>query len=106
VLVELGRRLRQQVRPNDLAVRLGGEEFVVLWFDVGAESALGMAERLRQSIELQAFSTDSGALNVSASVGVACQAAAGEPLDSLLKRADVALYEAKRSGRHRVVSAP
>lgn len=105
VLVELGRRLRQQVRPNDLAVRLVGEEFAVLWFEVGPDSALGMAERLRQSIEQLPFATDAGLLNVDASVGVASQAAAGEPLETLLKRADAALYEAKRAGRHRVVSA-
>ena len=106
VLVELGQRLRQHVRPNDLAVRLGGEEFVVLWFDVGPGSALGLAERLRQSIEEQPFTTDAGPLTVSASLGVSSQAVAGEPLEALLRRADAALYEAKRAGRHRVVSAP
>lgn len=105
VLVELGRRLRHHVRPNDLAVRLGGEEFVVLWFDVGADSAIGMAERLRQALEQPAIETDAGPLSVSASVGVASQGAAGEPLEALLKRADAAMYEAKRAGRHRVVSA-
>jgi diguanylate cyclase (GGDEF)-like protein len=105
VLVELGRRLRNHVRPNDLAVRLGGEEFVVLWFDVGNDSAVGMAERLRQSLEQAPFETDAGPMRVSASVGVASQGAAGEPLEALLKRADAAMYEAKRAGRHRVVSA-
>ncbi|MDM4767320.1 GGDEF domain-containing protein [Pelomonas sp. SE-A7] len=105
VLVELGHRLQQQVRASDLAVRLGGEEFVVLWFDVGADSATSMAERLRQSVEQVAFATDAGPLHVGVSIGVASQGAAGEPLEALLKRADAALYEAKRMGRHRVVNA-
>ncbi|MDD5307343.1 MAG: GGDEF domain-containing protein [Deltaproteobacteria bacterium] len=106
VLCDLGRRLQLQVRPNDLAVRLGGEEFAVVWFDVNAEMVRGMAERLRQAVEGEPFQTEAGDLRVSVSVGVAAQGLPRESLDSLLRRADVALYEAKRAGRNRVVQAP
>lgn len=105
VLSGLGARLRETLRPQDLAVRLGGEEFAVIWFnpEAGGEQRLG--ERLREAIGGQPFGTSVGPLNVTVSVGVAPARGADEAPEALFSRADAALYEAKRAGRDRVVLA-
>lgn len=102
VLSAIGERLRDTLRPLDLAVRLGGEEFAVIWAqpEPGGEARLG--ERLREVVGAQAFTTAAGALAVTVSVGVARARAASEPPEALFSRADAALYRAKREGRDRV----
>ena len=105
VLSGLGARLRDTLRPMDLAVRLGGEEFAVIWHspDAGGEARLG--ERLREVIGTQPFTTAAGPLTVTVSVGVAPARGPEEAPEALFSRADAALYEAKRAGRDRVVLA-
>lgn len=105
VLSAIGARLRDTLRPLDLAVRLGGEEFAVIWTqpEVGGEGRLG--ERLRDAIAARPFETAAGALPVTVSVGVARAYGVDEPPEALFSRADAALYEAKRTGRDRVVLA-
>lgn len=102
VLSGIGERLRETLRPLDLAVRLGGEEFAVIWAqpDAGGEGRLG--ERLRQAIALQYFMTAAGPLWVTVSVGVARAQGADEAPEALFSRADAALYVAKGAGRDRV----
>jgi len=107
VLREFARRLRINVRGMDLACRYGGEEFVIVMPDTPAHVAADVAERLRLQIEQDAFLVSNGAksLPVTVSVGVATlNRDNGEDAKALLKRADEALYEAKSSGRNRVVS--
>ncbi|HEV6967465.1 MULTISPECIES: GGDEF domain-containing protein [Roseateles] len=105
VLSRVGERLRGVLRPQDLAVRLGGEEFAVIWLqpEAGAEARLG--ERLRLAIAALPFETSAGPLSVTASIGVAQARGPEEAPEALFSRADAALYEAKRSGRDRVVLA-
>lgn len=105
VLREFARRLRSTVRGADLACRFGGEEFVVLMPDTTHEMALQVAERLRDSIESLGFNLPSGhpPLDLTTSVGVASFDFGVDNSQSLLKRADDALYEAKNSGRNQVV---
>ena len=107
VLKEFAARIRSTVRGADLACRYGGEEFVVVMPDTDARSAAIIAERLRSIIESKPFVLrDSGIpLNITASLGIACNAAGTETPEQLLKQADRALYEAKNSGRNRVVAA-
>ncbi|MEJ6004681.1 GGDEF domain-containing protein [Paucibacter sp. AS339] len=105
VLRGLGQLLLAHVRPNDLAVRMGGEEFAVVWQDVDAEAALGLAERLRQSVDSSSFSTSVGPIHATVSIGIAMPRQQAEALDELLGRADSALYKAKREGRNRVEQA-
>ena len=107
VLAEVGRRLKDMVRGRDLAARVGGEEFVVVLSHADAAKAANVAERLREAIAKEpiAVSTPEGSLKVTVSVGVAMYHDAGEKPDEQLKRADKALYEAKRTGRDRVVIA-
>ncbi len=100
VLAELGRRLLGTVRTIDLAARAGGEEFVLLLVDTDFARALVTAERVRHAIGALPVA----GLPVTISAGVAC-AAYQEAGDSLMRRADAALYRAKNDGRDRVVGA-
>ncbi|WLR98972.1 PleD family two-component system response regulator [Shinella sumterensis] len=107
VLREFASRVRSAVRGADLACRYGGEEFVLVMPDTTPDMAAGVAERLRAIVESEPFripGTDV-ALSVTASLGIAAMLPGGDTPDALLKRADNALYEAKRSGRNRVVAA-
>ncbi|MFY7864202.1 GGDEF domain-containing protein [Roseateles sp.] len=105
VLRGLGHLLLSHVRANDLAVRMGGEEFAVVWQDVDADVALNLAERLRQSVAEAQFDTPAGPIQATVSIGVAMPRSEAEDLDALLGRADSALYKAKREGRNRVEQA-
>jgi two-component system cell cycle response regulator len=88
----------------DLACRFGGEEFVVLMPDTDFHQADLVAERVRQSIAERAFEVNAGRpLSVTVSAGVTLNEGAGDTPEMLIKRADVALYRAKREGRNRVV---
>jgi two-component system cell cycle response regulator len=84
--------------------RLGGEEFGMLL--KGSPLAIGarLAEELRQRIAALRFDTDKGPITLTCSFGVS-ERKPGDSIDDLLKRADVALYAAKTSGRNRVVTA-
>ena len=107
VLREFARRLRVNVRGMDLACRYGGEEFVIVMPDTPPHVAVEVAERLRAQIESDGFSIENGAqsIEVTVSVGVTSLIQSeAESAKALLKRADEALYEAKQTGRNRVVS--
>jgi diguanylate cyclase len=105
VLVHVGQVLRNSLPPQARVARYGGEEFcVVLQECFELTSAHTFAEQLRlkiQSLRIKARGTDKVLDTVTASFGVAL-AKAGDDVESLLTRADDALYRAKRSGRNRV----
>jgi two-component system cell cycle response regulator len=105
VLREFAARLGSNVRPSDFACRMGGEEFVVIMPRTAGDIACLAAERLRRCICGAPFSVPglSDPLEVTASIGVACTESTEDTAESVLKRADEALYEAKRDGRNRVV---
>lgn len=105
LLSAVGHRLVASLRPGDLACRLGGDEFAVLLPDTnrieGAEAvAARLLEALAATVEIEGV-----AVPVSASVGVAISHA-GESMsvDDLVRRADVAMYQAKAHGKHRAAS--
>jgi two-component system cell cycle response regulator len=98
--------LRENTRVFDSLSRYGGEEFVVVMPGSGPVDASAAAERLRAAVEVAVFDTQTGTREpLTVSVGVACTH--GQPVspDVLLQAADLALYEAKREGRNRVVMA-
>ena len=105
VLREFARRLRKNVRGIDLACRYGGEEFVVVMPDTDRDVAHTVAERIRSEVADRPFRVGRAGtpLDVTVSLGVA-QMQAGDSLFDLLKRADVALFDAKAAGRNRVVA--
>ena len=107
VLREFARRIRKAVRGIDLACRMGGEEFVIAMPDTDAALALLVGERLRLKIVIDRFrvAESEQSIEVTVSIGVASLASTDETPETLLKRADVALYAAKRAGRNRVSAA-
>ena len=105
VIREFAKHIRLTIRGIDLVCRHGGEEFVVGLPDTDVETAEVTVERLRDSIVSEPFETGSQAqrLDITASVGLSALSGPGETPDLLL-RADLALYEVKKSGRNRVVA--
>jgi two-component system cell cycle response regulator len=107
VLRAFAARISGSVRGIDLACRYGGEEFVIVMPDTDLEFAQVVAERLRKYVESTPFSIsrDPGVLDVTISIGIAGSALRGDSAEALLRRADRALYRAKREGRNRVAAA-
>jgi two-component system cell cycle response regulator len=105
VLREVAARLRRNTRGVDLVCRLGGEEFVIVMPDTDGPAAMQVAERLRACVAAEPFRiAASTQICVTASVGVATLDKEEDTPEILFKRADNALYAAKREGRNRVVS--
>jgi two-component system cell cycle response regulator len=106
VLKEFAQRIAHNVRGVDLCCRLGGEEFVVVMPDTDADFAKVVAERLRVCIASRPFALDDGKtmLDVTVSIGLSTTIGGGDSPSGLLSRADDCLYEAKRSGRNKVVA--
>ena len=103
-LREAARRLADAVRRDDLPVRWGGEEFLVLMPDASKEHAAEVAERIRSHVADPPFRAGEAELHVTMSVGWAMRYD-GEAGADLVARADAALYEAKRLGRNAVVGS-
>jgi diguanylate cyclase (GGDEF)-like protein len=97
VLRGLAQRLRSRIREEDVVARFGGEEFLVILPDTGAEGAAIAAEDLRASVAAQPFPVGRFALHLTVSVGWATWR--GESLERFVARADRGLYAAKESGR-------
>ncbi|WP_373185108.1 sensor domain-containing diguanylate cyclase [Halopseudomonas sp.] len=104
VLIEVAQRMVAAIRPEDLAVRMGGEELGVLALVKSHDQLDAIAERVRAAIASPAFDVAESTLNITMSLGTAL--AEPEQVDSdlrLVDQADRALYKAKQSGRNRVV---
>ncbi len=98
LLLEVGNLIRRDLRETDLAVRYGGEEFLLLMPETSGEQAFEVAERLRARV--------AGRTDVTISLGVASYHPTLSDPANLVDSADKALYEAKRLGRDRAVRAP
>ena len=105
VLREFALRVRKATRNIDLACRYGGEEFVIVMPETDMAVATAVAERLRRRIATEPFAIQKGGrhLEVTISIGIAALSGVGDNAATILKRADQALYRAKRDGRNRVV---
>lgn len=110
VLREIAHRIESQVRASDVAARYGGEEFVILLPHTDVSSARLLAERVREAISNTSFALPSGELlTVTVSIGISEFVPGIDDVDlktvgdSLIARADVALYAAKSAGRDRVI---
>ncbi len=101
VLQEVAFRMRKTMRVLDLVYRIGGEEFVILLPGQDEQHALQLAERVIADIEAEPIT----GLRITMSAGVATSSPKDIEFDALLKRADLALYSAKRAGRNRVHAA-
>jgi diguanylate cyclase (GGDEF)-like protein len=105
VLWESARRMSAAVRPQDVVTRNGGEEFVILSQVHDEQELLQIAERIRLAIASQPMTLENGEVPQTASLGCALLAPDESPVEGL-KRADQALYRAKRGGRNRTELAP
>ncbi len=103
VLAKIGDIVKFQLRKGDFAIRFGGEEFLLLLIDVKSESTMQVAERLRQHIETSAFVFEGKMATVTVSAGVAEFPKDDTNLWNVINFADVALYQAKKTGRNKVV---
>jgi two-component system cell cycle response regulator len=104
VLREFALRFRRNTRAMDLTCRLGGEEFVIVMPDTDINRAFQVGERLRAYVAAEAFQlAPEKRIRVTTSVGISALTGPGDTAETLFKRADEALYAAKRDGRNRVV---
>ena len=105
VLRLVAESIKSCVRPYDLAARYGGEEFTVVMPGSSGQTTLAIAERIRQRVESTVYRTRSGhERHVTVSLGCANYPNGSVDAADILKAADIALFEAKRSGRNQVVS--
>ena len=103
VLEVLTRLVGKTTRATDIVCRYGGEEFIVLMPEASREEGLAMAERLRQEISRMTVVTAGGTLSLTVSLGVAAlRPEEDDNLESLIARADRAMYQAKAAGRDTV----
>jgi len=103
---KIARVITANVRTDDVAARFGGEEFLILLPGTSKVAALRVAERIRSGVAGNAFALPVvDAITISVSIGVATFPIDGRDVTSLVKTADDALYEAKASGRNRVIGA-
>ncbi len=105
VLVHLAAMLTAQVRPGDLVVRFGGEEFVLILDGSNEETAHRVADRLRSLVEEAHVLTGSADIRYQISIGISSSDKSGYTLQQLIADADSALYRAKQEGRNRVCVA-
>ena len=101
VLSELAFLIKENIRKDDFFARFGGEEFMIISKNIGVRGAVELAEKLRLKIETYGFSLK---INVKCSFGVTGYKR-NDTAESIVKRADEALYKAKENGRNRVESA-
>lgn len=113
LLAEFGDLIKGSIREYDVACRFGGEEFVILLPQTEVKNAFELAERLREKIEKRRFCVSYGNLQITASFGLSCLPQNNLKqlddeqtimiMENLIAWADDALYQAKKSGRNRVV---
>ena len=106
VLREFSSRLKSSIRSIDMACRYGGEEFVIVMPDTDLAMAYRIGERLRHVVASEPFDvvSEQPPLNITISIGIGALAGCDDTPEDILKRADKALYRAKRDGRNRVVA--
>ncbi len=105
VLKETVRRMQSVVRSYDVVGRFGGEEFLVILPSADEKIAVQVAERIRAAVSAHPVTDDAVSVTLTLSAGVATAESASSGVDALIQSADVALYEAKRTGRNRVCTA-
>lgn len=103
-LIYLVQSIKEKTRPEDVVSRYGGEEFVVLLPNTKKEEAFEVLSRIRRNLTKKFFLHDNNRLLITFSAGIA-QFNPGESQESIFKRADEALYRAKRSGKNQVLMA-
>ena len=104
VLKRVAHLVGESLRRYDIVGRIGGEEFLVISPGTGLNEAVALAERIRCTIMDDTISEGELQVSVTLSVGLTIQAFNDQSIETMLKRADAALYEAKKQGRNRVIA--
>ena len=103
VLRSLGQVFRDMLREVDIVGRIGGEEFAAVLPETSVLRAFAVAERLRRAVETTEIPLKQGLpIKITVSIGVTAASKSQENIDTLLARADQALYDAKHQGRNQV----
>jgi diguanylate cyclase (GGDEF)-like protein len=103
ILSQLADRISESLRKVDIPVRYGGDEFAVILPSTGKKGALLVAERIKQRVEQRAFNVDGKEIFITLSIGIATYPDSASTKDALIEKADLALYEAKKRGRNKIV---
>lgn len=103
ILKKIAMLLKESIRESDIAIRYGGEEFIILLYNVDPKKACEVADKINSRFKLQNFDANGEILKKSLSIGVSIFPIDSKSLWKCIKYADVALYRAKESGRDRVV---
>lgn len=96
--------LKKSIRTSDLLARMGGEEFAIILPKTGINAGLLISENIRQIVEKTTYSYKNNDISVTISIGLAQRTLPDITLSDVLKRADYALYKAKKSGRNKCVA--
>ena len=102
VLVAVAKACQKQIRKTDLLARFGGEEFCFLFPETDLNGAALVAEKIRHAISKLEFHSGKNRFSVTVSIGVSKLLDSNDKMESMLKRSDDSLYNAKRNGRNRV----
>lgn len=104
VLEQVADLIKNNIRDIDFVARYGGEEFIVALPEIGLDTSLEIAERIRNAIEQSAFigTNPASEITLTVSCGLAVYPATAKNLDELMQKADEFMYEAKRAGRNQV----
>ncbi len=105
VLREVAQAVRSNCRALDVAARYGGEEFILMLPGANVDQAVKVAENIRKAIEAKVFFNEKGDFQTSISIGVTQVSPDDKDIDAIVARADRALYDAKHTGKNRVVVA-
>jgi len=104
VIVEIGKVLKENIREADLAIRYGGEEFVVMLHNASPEGALKVAQQIHSAFAALVFDVGNGeTMSKTMSIGIAKFPSDGDTIWKCIKYADTALYVAKTTGRNKIV---
>ncbi len=95
--------MQESVRASDIVIRYGGEEFLILLTDCEIQKATDVAEKIRAAVEAQLFRIENLSIRKTLSIGVSIYPVDGEGFWECVKHADIALYQAKNSGRNKVL---
>jgi diguanylate cyclase (GGDEF)-like protein len=93
------------LRRGDVFGRIGGEEFAAVFPGCAPDMAMQVAERLQREIQRLSFSHGDQTFGITVSQGLTSLTGEDESIDNLFARADAAMYEAKRQGKNRIISA-
>ncbi len=106
VLRQLALTIRQTLRDSDIFARIGGEEFALLIPDLPLDAAEVHVEGIRRTVQDADYILDGQSLKLTLSIGLALRKLDRDNRSSMLRAADIALYQAKNGGRNRCVTAP